>query len=205
MDLTTPPATPSSSIPNSPTKSDPATSNPNTKNYTTAFPTLPPATPQTHAHILNLLSPPAHPTLQDTLVTTLYHASPSTLSRFLDPTVHTFKQVLGKGDIKLVIWRKGVEVFIGMFENHTQLKVFRFPWLAGLLVGYDGCWRVTCVAANAYAATRWSDVWVGKFECRGGVEKMRVWSGDEEGVEMGVREMGGKVLGGRFWEGMMRK
>ncbi|EUC47133.1 hypothetical protein COCMIDRAFT_50746, partial [Bipolaris oryzae ATCC 44560] len=187
----------------SPTKPSPAPINNETENYTTAFPSLPPTTPATHAHIINLQSPPPTPTLQDTLVTTLYHTSPATLSHFLDPTVHTFKQVLGKSDIKLVIWRKGVEVFIGMFENHTQLKTFRFLHLAGLLVGYDGSWRVTCVAVNAYCATRWSDVWAGKFECKGGVDVMRVYRDDgeeEEGVERGVREMAEKVMAGKFWE-----
>ncbi|EUC37159.1 hypothetical protein COCCADRAFT_86314 [Bipolaris zeicola 26-R-13] len=82
---------------NSPTKPSPSTSDNKTSNYTTAFPSLPPSTPATHAHILNLHSPPpAHPTLQDTLVATLYHTSPETLSRFLDPTVDNFKEILGK-------------------------------------------------------------------------------------------------------------
>ncbi|EMD60910.1 hypothetical protein COCSADRAFT_163328 [Bipolaris sorokiniana ND90Pr] len=79
------------------TNQQPATSNSNTENYTIAFPTLPPNTPETHAHTINLLTPPAHPSLQDTLVTTLFQVSPSTLSRFLGPTVHTFKEVLGEG------------------------------------------------------------------------------------------------------------
>ncbi|XP_014556183.1 hypothetical protein COCVIDRAFT_38234 [Bipolaris victoriae FI3] len=81
---------------NSPTKPSPSTSDNKTSNYTTAFSPLPPSTSATHAHILNLHSPPAHPTLQDTLVTTLYHTSPATLSRFLDPTVHNFKEILEK-------------------------------------------------------------------------------------------------------------
>lgn len=60
-----------------------------------------------------------------------------------------------------------------------------------------------CGGANAYCATRWSEAWAGKFECKEGVEVMRVWGGDE--VEKGVREMVGMVLAGRFWEGMMGK
>ena len=50
--------------------------------------------------------------LQDAIVTTLFRVSPETLASFLSPTVNTFKAVFGKKDVQLVIWRKGLEVFV---------------------------------------------------------------------------------------------
>jgi hypothetical protein len=52
--------------------------------------------------------------LQDAVVTTLYLASPETLKSFLCPTVHIFKAIFksNRGDKQLVIWRKGIEVFV---------------------------------------------------------------------------------------------
>jgi hypothetical protein len=86
--------------------------------YTNDYKTLPASGPDTHAHIIDLneyedvVKEDGMVKLQDAIVTTLYSVSPETLISFLSPTVNTFKAVFGKKDIQLVIWRRGLEVFV---------------------------------------------------------------------------------------------
>lgn len=95
--------------------------------FTDDYETLPADGPIAHAHILAVSSPtfPSLPSsslhLQDALVTTLFHASPLHLERFLDPTVNTFKIIFKrKDDTQLVIWRKGIEVFVRLTPSPIQ-------------------------------------------------------------------------------------
>ncbi|RMZ71687.1 hypothetical protein GMOD_00006829 [Pyrenophora seminiperda CCB06] len=192
---------PRSPVPRSPansTKTD-STQRESTKSdrgtpfYTDAFPTLPSTGPPTHAHILNLnnyASSAKQVTikLQDAIATTLFNISPATLEDFVNPTVNTFKAIFGKKDVQLVIWRKGIEVF-----------VYRFERVAGCLIGYDGAWHLKTTLTNGYAAVKWSDVWNGKFECQGGVAKMRV-DYEEVGRERSAEALGAVVIVGKYWE-----
>jgi hypothetical protein len=102
----------------SPTKSDFSDSDTSQVSYTDDFETLPSSGASTHAHIINLgeyavsMKEEGALKLQDAVVTTLFNVSPETLRSFVSPTVNTFKAVFGKKDVQLVIWRKGLEVFV---------------------------------------------------------------------------------------------
>jgi hypothetical protein len=94
---------------------------------------------------------------------------------------------------------------VATFEHHTTLKTFRFEHLAGFLIGYDGSWHLKCTAGNAYAAPRWGDVWAGKMQCKGGVDKMHVERADDdtdggEGMRLRAGVMASKMVKARFWE-----
>jgi hypothetical protein len=86
--------------------------------YTNDYKTLPASGQDSHAHIIDLneyediVKEDGMIKLQDAIVTTLYNVSPETLVSFLSPTINTFKAVFGKKDVQLVIWRKGLEVFV---------------------------------------------------------------------------------------------
>jgi hypothetical protein len=110
--------------PSSATKSDstlPFSPPPYHKNqlpFLDIFPSLPPTGSSNAAHILDLLALPQDNDdqkhtikLQDAVATTLHLLSPSTLRKFLNPTIHIFKAVF-KGDDQLVIWRRGIEVLV---------------------------------------------------------------------------------------------
>jgi hypothetical protein len=206
----------------SPTKSNSGKSCSSNISYTDDFETLPSSGPTSHAHILDLgeyaasMKEEGALKLQDAIVTTLYNVSPETLKSFVSPTVNTFKAVFGKKDTQLVIWRKGLEVFvshpipprpkfltlllqIGTFEHHTSMKAYRFEHVAGFLIGYDGAWHLKVTATNACSAPKWPDVWAGKFECHGGVNKMTI---ESEEVDMAKRasDLAGMVIEGRYWE-----
>ena len=110
--------------PNSPGKSDSGRSDSSTLSYTDDFETLPSSGPTSHAHILDLCEYAASMKedgalkLQDAVVTALFNISPATLKSFVSPTVNTFKAVFGKKDVQLVVWRKGLEVFVGHHIHH---------------------------------------------------------------------------------------
>lgn len=89
---------------------------------------------------------------------------------------------------------------VGIFEHHTTLKAYRFSHLAGFLIGYDGAWHLMITATNAYSSTKWTDVWAGKFESYGGVEKMTVQV-DEEGMVKTAGDMADALLDGKWSEG----
>jgi hypothetical protein len=82
------------------------------------YATLPSTGHLSHAHIVDLdecvdlAKDDGMVKLQDAVVTTLFHVSPDTLRSFLSPTVNAFKAVFGKKDTQLVIWRRGLEVFV---------------------------------------------------------------------------------------------
>jgi hypothetical protein len=102
----------------SPTKSDSGKSDSSSLSYTDEFETLPSSGPTSHAHILDLdeyaatMKEEGALKLQDAVVTTLFNISPNTLKTFVNPTVHTFKAIFGSKNVQLVIWRKGLEVFV---------------------------------------------------------------------------------------------
>ena len=104
--------------PESPGKSDSGKSDSSTVSYTDDFETLPSSGPTSHAHIIDLVEYAASMKeeeplkLQDAIVTTLFNASAATLDSFVSPTINTFKAVFGTKDVQLVIWRKGLEVFV---------------------------------------------------------------------------------------------
>ncbi|KAH8732344.1 hypothetical protein GQ44DRAFT_602345 [Phaeosphaeriaceae sp. PMI808] len=169
------------------------------------YATLPASGPTDHAHIINLneysyiTKDDELVKLQDAIVTTLYNVSPGTLKSFLSPTVNTFKCVFGKKDMQLVIWRKGLEVFVGTYEHHTSLKIFHFEHVAGFLIGYDGSWHLKVTASGACSNTKWPEVWAGKFESYPGVATMFV---DVEDVPMARRAsaLAESILSNSFWE-----
>ncbi|KAI4693354.1 uncharacterized protein J4E88_001725 [Alternaria novae-zelandiae] len=191
--------------PNSPGKSDSGRSDSSNLSYTDDFETLPSSGPTSHAHILDLgeyaasMKEEGALKLQDAVVTALYSISPATLKLFVSPTVNTFKAVFGKKDVQLVVWRKGLEVFIGTFENHTSMKAYRFEHVAGFLIGYDGSWHLKVTASNAYSAPKWPDVWAGKFECHGGVAKMTIETGETEMAKR-ASALAAAMIDGRYWE-----
>ncbi|CAE7214905.1 hypothetical protein CFE70_009850 [Pyrenophora teres f. teres 0-1] len=190
--------------PLSPSKSVSAKSDSSTISYTDDFETLPSSGPTSHAHIIDLgdyacSEEQGALKLQDAVVTTLFKASPATLKSFMNPTVNTFKAVFGKKDVQLVIWRKGLEVFVGTFEHHTLMKAYRFERVAGFLIGYDGSWHLKATTSNAYSAAKWSDVWAGKFECHGGVSKMTVEFGEVE-MAKNASALAVAMIGGNYWE-----
>jgi hypothetical protein len=82
------------------------------------YATLPSTGHLSHAHIVDLeegvdlAKDDGMFKLQDAVVTTLFNVSPDTLRSFLSPTVNAFKAIFGKKDTQLVIWRKGLEVFV---------------------------------------------------------------------------------------------
>ncbi|KAI2474552.1 hypothetical protein Ptr902_11428 [Pyrenophora tritici-repentis] len=188
--------------PPSPTKSESTQSS--TLSYTDDFETLPSNGPNSHAHIINLgdyvySKEEGAVKLQDAVVTTLFNTSPDTLKSFLNPTVNIFEAVFGKKDVQLVIWRKGLEVFIGTFEHHTSMKAYRFERVAGFLIGNDGSWHLKATASNSYSAAKWLDVWAGKFECHGGVAKMTVEFGEVE-MAKSASALAVAMIGGNYWE-----
>jgi hypothetical protein len=79
---------------------------------------LPANGPPNHAHVIDLGEytcldkGEGMVKLQDAVVTILFSISLETLKSFLSPTVNTFKAIFGKKDVQLVIWRKGLEVFV---------------------------------------------------------------------------------------------
>jgi hypothetical protein len=105
-------------LPGSPTKSDFSGSDTSQVSYIDDFETMPSNGPASHAHIIDLgehaglAKDEGVIKLQDAIVTTLFKISPDTLKDFVNPTVNTFKAVFGKKDVQLVIWRKGLEVFV---------------------------------------------------------------------------------------------
>ena len=217
-------------LPPSPSKSDSAKSDSSTLSYTDDFETLPSSGPTSHTHIIDLGEYACREEeqniikLQDAVVTTLFNASPDTLKSFLNPTVNTFKAIFGKKDVQLVIWRKGLEVFVshqyapsptilfsynnsliqtfsqvGTFEHHTSMKAYRFERVAGFLIGYDGSWHLKLTARNAYSAAKWPDVWAGKFECHGGVAKMTVGF-KEMDMANDASALAAATIKGNYWE-----
>ena len=82
------------------------------------FDTLPASGASTQAHIIDFgeyegqAKQDGAIKLQDAIVTTLFSISPDTLRSFLSPLVNNFKAVFGKKDVQLVVWRKGLEVFV---------------------------------------------------------------------------------------------
>jgi hypothetical protein len=111
----------------SPTKSDSGKSDSSSLSYTDDFKTLPSSGPTSHAHILDLgeyaatMKEEGALKLQDAVVTTLFNISPATLKAFVNPTVNTFKAVFGSKNVQLVIWRKGLEVFV---SRHLRFQVY---------------------------------------------------------------------------------
>ena len=107
-----------SSCPVSPGKSDSGNSDSSTLSYTNDFETLPSSGPTSHAHIIDLreyatsMKEEGTLKLQDAIATTLFNVSLATLRSFVNPTVNAFKAVFGTKDVQLVIWRKGLEVFV---------------------------------------------------------------------------------------------
>ena len=59
--------------------------------------------------------------LQQAVLKTLQNISTDTLTSFMSPTTNTLKVVL-KSDKQLVIWRKGLEVFVSAFASSTTLS-----------------------------------------------------------------------------------
>jgi hypothetical protein len=90
------------------------------------YETLPSNGPRNHAHVIDLgeyteaIKDYGMLQLQDAVATTLYKISPETLRSFLSPTVNTIKLVFGKKDVQLVIWRKGLEVFVSSCTNRDE-------------------------------------------------------------------------------------
>jgi hypothetical protein len=104
--------------PESPTKSESAGSEASQVSFKDDFETLPSSGPASHAHIIDIgeyairTKEDGALKLQDAIVTALFSVSPDTLKSFVSPTVNSFKAVFGKKDVQLVIWRKGLEVFV---------------------------------------------------------------------------------------------
>ncbi|KAF1947678.1 hypothetical protein EJ02DRAFT_439891 [Clathrospora elynae] len=189
----------------SPVKSESAKSNISQISYTDDFESLPSSGSPSHAHIVDLgeykvcVKEKGGFKLQDAVVTTLFNVSPETLKSFVSPTANTFKAVLGKRNTQLVIWRKGIEVFVGTFEHHTSMKAYRFEHVAGFLIGYDGSWHLKVTASNAYSASKWPDVWTGKFECRGGVAKMTV-EAEEMDMTKQASALADSIIASKYWK-----
>jgi hypothetical protein len=86
--------------------------------FTNDYDTLPSSGPTSHAHIIDLgeyaenAKEDGMVNLQDAIVTTLFCNSADTLKAFLSPTTNNFKAIFGKKGVQLVIWRKGLEVFV---------------------------------------------------------------------------------------------
>ncbi|KAH7380784.1 hypothetical protein BKA66DRAFT_419484 [Pyrenochaeta sp. MPI-SDFR-AT-0127] len=173
--------------------------------FTDAYENLPANGPVAHARIIDLCDfisgtkQEGTIKLQDAVVTTLYNVSPDALKSFLSPTVNIFKAVFGKQDTQLVVWRKGLEVFIGLFEHLKSLKVFGFEHVAGLLIGYDGSWHLKITANDAYSNPKWPEVWAGKFQSFGGLTKMIV---EVEDIAMAKRAsiLAKTMLEHKYWE-----
>lgn len=67
--------------------------------------------------------------LQNAIATTLFNVSPETLKSFLSPTVNNFKAIFkpNKSDKHLVIWRKGIEVFVSSTQPFTLPSTYTQP------------------------------------------------------------------------------
>ncbi|KAI8937107.1 hypothetical protein NX059_006321 [Plenodomus lindquistii] len=173
--------------------------------YTDNYVTLPANGPDSHAHIIDLsedlscISQEGNARLQDAVVTALFSLSPDTLRSFMNPIVHNFKVLFGKKDVQLVIWRKGLEVFVGTFEHHTSMKAYRFELVAGFLIGYDGSWHLKVTASNSYCNAKWPEVWAGKFYNYGGVAKMTV-EVEEEDMAKKAGKLANAIVQGKYWE-----
>jgi hypothetical protein len=106
--------------------------------YTDDYESLPSNGPDSHAHIVDLIEyadlvkEVGTVKLQDAVVTTLHNVSPTTLRAFLSPTVNTFRAILGKKDVQLVVWRKGLEVFVSVYALKSRALVNRFSRSAHL-------------------------------------------------------------------------
>ncbi|OAL49427.1 hypothetical protein IQ07DRAFT_568342 [Pyrenochaeta sp. DS3sAY3a] len=194
-------------LPPSPPSS--SSSSPLPSPFKDVFASLPASGPTTHAHIFELSDYSSSSnenqrdadrtiSLQDAVVTILFHISPDTLESFLSPRVHTFKAIFGKKGTQLVIWRKGLEVFIGTFTRHTALKVFGFDHVVGLLIGYDGSWHLKATTGNAFSAPKWPDIWLGKFEGYAGMGRMSV-EVEEEDMARRAGRLAEQILEERFW------
>ena len=113
-----PTAIDTNNCPVSPGKSDSGGSDKSTLSYTDDFETLPSSGPTSHAHIIDLGEYPTYMKeertlkLQDAIVTTLINVSLATLRSFVDPTINAFKAAFSTKDVQLIIWRKGLEVFV---------------------------------------------------------------------------------------------
>jgi hypothetical protein len=104
--------------------------------YIDDYENLPSNGPRSHAHIVDLgeyadvVKDKDMVKLQDAIVTTLYNVSVDMLESFLSPTVNTFKATFGKKDVQMIIWRKGLEVFVSgyalMFTNFSLINVCRW-------------------------------------------------------------------------------
>jgi hypothetical protein len=79
------------------------------------------------------------------------------------------------------------------------MKAFRFEHVAGFLIGYDGSWHLKVTASNAYANSKWPDVWAGKFEDRGGVMKMTV-EFEEDVMAKRASVLSECMLSSKYWE-----
>jgi hypothetical protein len=95
--------------------------------FVNEYETLPASGPSSHAHIIDLgdyaenAKDDGMIKLQDAIVTILFCTSAETLKTFLSPTVNTFRAIFGKKGVQLVIWRKGLEVFVSGFLSTSQL------------------------------------------------------------------------------------
>ena len=79
------------------------------------------------------------------------------------------------------------------------MRAFRFEHLGGFLIGYDGSWHLKATASNAYSASKWPEVWSGKFKDRGGVTKMTV-EVEELAMMKRASELADLMLTTKFWE-----
>jgi hypothetical protein len=90
------------------------------------YESLPSNGPRNHAHVIDLgeyadlVKDDGMLRLQDAVATTLYNVSPETLKSFLSPIVNTTKVIFGKKDVQLVIWRKGLEVFVSFCTDREK-------------------------------------------------------------------------------------
>jgi hypothetical protein len=109
--------------------SDSIQSNASHVSYVDDYETLPSNGSNSHAHIVDLgdyadlVKEYDMIKLQDAVVTNLYNTSPDTLKSFLSPTVNTMKAVFGKKDVQLLIWRKGLEVFVSKLPSCKRLSL----------------------------------------------------------------------------------
>ena len=83
--------------------------------------------------------------------------------------------------------------------HHATMQSFGFEHVAGLLIGYDGSWYLKTTVCNAFASTKWTEVWKGDFECYGGVAKMVV-DKNELAMQRRASMLADSLLVGRFWE-----
>lgn len=98
-----------------------------------------------------------------------------------------------------ILIQRSQHLQIGTFEHHASRKLYGFEHVAGLLIGYDGCWHLKATASNAYANSKWPEVWAGKFACDRGVFQMTVEMGEEEMAKR-ASILANMILEHRFWE-----